>query len=236
LPGARLKSGIKIIMMKTKKLLIVLSLLSLLLPLIEGVSSAGAPETQSISDMLGRLGEKVSGFKTLKTDFVQEKKLAIFKRKIVMKGRIYLQKPGTIAWHVDTPVKYSVLITDKVIRQWDEDTDQVQEIPISKNPVFKIVLNQLTTWFSGNYASLLDEYTVKVLQQRPYIFEFIPKETNFSRKIVKSVTITFREDEKYLQQIKIQEMSGDSTTITFEHTLIDVPIDERFFKVGRRVR
>ncbi len=222
--------------MKNKKLLIVLSLLSLLLlPLVEGVSSAGAPETPDISDMLSRLGEKVSRFKTLKTDFVQEKKLAIFKKKVIMKGRIYLKKPNTIAWHVDIPVKYSVLITDKVIRQWDEDTDQVQEIPISKNPVFKIVLIQLTTWFSGNYGSLMDDYTVKVLQQRPYIFEFIPNEKNFSRKIVKSVTITFREDEKYLQQIKILEMSGDSTTINFEHTVIDVPIDERFFKVGHRV-
>jgi outer membrane lipoprotein-sorting protein len=200
-----------------------------------GTSSAGATDAQGISELLTRIGEKVSEFKTLKTDFVQEKNLAIFKRKLIMRGRIYLQKPNTIAWHVDKPVKYSVLITDTAIRQWDEDTDQVQEIPFSKNPVFKIVLNQLTTWFSGNYGSLLNDYTVKVMQQQPYVFEFMPKESNFSRKIVKSITVTFREDEKYLEKIKIQEMSGDSTTITFEHTVIDVPIDSRFFEVKRRV-
>jgi outer membrane lipoprotein-sorting protein len=200
-----------------------------------GTSSAASTEAPGVSELLTRIGEKVAEFKTLKTDFVQEKNLAIFKRKIIMRGRIYLQKPNTIAWHVDKPVKYSVLITDTAIRQWDEDTDQVQEIPFSKNPVFKIVLNQLTTWFSGNYGSLLNEYTVKVMQQQPYVFEFMPKETNFSRKIVKSITVTFREDEKYLEKIKIQEMSGDSTTITFEHTVIDVPIDSRFFEVKRRV-
>jgi outer membrane lipoprotein-sorting protein len=200
-----------------------------------GTSSAASTEAPGVSELLTRIGEKVAEFKTLKTDFVQEKNLAIFKRKIIMRGRIYLQKPNTIAWHVDKPVKYSVLITDTAIRQWDEDTDQVQEIPFSKNPVFKVVLNQLTTWFSGNYGSLLNEYTVKVMQQQPYVFEFMPKETNFSRKIVKSITVTFREDEKYLEKIKIQEMSGDSTTITFEHTVIDVPIDSRFFEVKRRV-
>jgi outer membrane lipoprotein-sorting protein len=200
-----------------------------------GTSSAASTEAPGVSELLTRIGEKVAEFKTLKTDFVQEKNLAIFKRKIIMRGRIYLQKPNTIAWHVDKPVKYSVLITDTAIRQWDEDTDQVQEIPFSKNPVFKIVLNQLTTWFSGNYGSLLNEYTVKVMQQQPYVFEFMPKETNFSRKVVKSITVTFREDEKYLEKIKIQEMSGDSTTITFEHTVIDVPIDSRFFEVKRRV-
>jgi outer membrane lipoprotein-sorting protein len=206
-----------------------------MLAFIAGPSSAGTADAPGIPELLKRIGERVSEFKTLKTDFIQEKDLAIFKRKIVMRGRIYLQKPNTIAWHVDKPVKYSVLITDTAIRQWDEDTDQVQEIPFSKNPVFKIVLNQMTTWFSGNYGSLLNEYTVKVMQQRPYVFEFMPKESNFSRKIIKSITVTFREDEKYLEKIKIQEMSGDSTTITFEHTVIDVPIDSRFFEVKRRV-
>ncbi len=224
--------GIK---MRTKRSLVFLSLISLLLALMARTSSAGATEAPGISDLLTGIGEKVAEFKTLKTDFVQEKSLAIFKRKIIMRGRIYLQKPNTIAWHVDKPVKYSVLITDKEIRQWDEDTDQVQEISFSKNPMFKIVLNQLTTWFSGNYGSLLNDYVVKVLHQHPYVFEFIPNETNFSRKIVKSITITFREDEKYLEKIKIQEMSGDSTTITFENTVIDVPLDSRFFEVKRRV-
>jgi outer membrane lipoprotein-sorting protein len=221
--------------MRIKTSLVVLSLLLLLTVLMTGTSSAASTEAPGVSELLTRIGEKVAEFKTLKTDFVQEKNLAIFKRKIIMRGRIYLQKPNTIAWHVDKPVKYSVLITDTAIRQWDEDTDQVQEIPFSKNPVFKVVLNQLTTWFSGNYGSLLNEYTVKVMQQQPYVFEFMPKETNFSRKIVKSITVTFREDEKYLEKIKIQEMSGDSTTITFEHTVIDVPIDSRFFEVKRRV-
>ncbi|MDO9287301.1 MAG: outer membrane lipoprotein carrier protein LolA, partial [Thermodesulfovibrionales bacterium] len=74
-------------------------------------------EASDISGLLRRLGEKISAFKSLKTDFIQEKELAIFKNKIILKGRIYLQKPGRLAWHVDKPVKYSVVITDKSIRQ-----------------------------------------------------------------------------------------------------------------------
>jgi hypothetical protein len=33
--------------------------------------------------------------------------------------------------------------------------------------------------------------------------------------MIKSITITFRDDEKYLKKIKIHEMSGDTTTWTF---------------------
>jgi len=192
--------------------------------------------TTDVSVLLRRLGRQVSNFKSLKTDFVQEKNLAIFQNKIILKGRIYLQKPGRIAWHVDKPVKYSVLITDTMIRQWDEDTDQVQEISLSKNPVFKVAIGQLTTWFNGDYISLLDDYTVRIRRLDPFVLEFFPKETNAAKKFIKTVTITFREDEKYLKQIKIQEPSGDSTTLSFEDTVLNAPLEERFFKVNRRVR
>jgi outer membrane lipoprotein-sorting protein len=119
-----------------------------------------------MQELLRIIGEKVSGFKSLKTDFVQEKNLAMFQKKIVLRGRIYMQKPSRLAWHVDKPVKYSVVITDKAIRQWDEDTNQVQEMSLSKNPIFKNVVNQLSVWFSGNTALSVDN-NVSVLQQHP---------------------------------------------------------------------
>src|SRR3990172_184149 len=91
-------------------------------------NKAGQPEQTDLSAMLKSIGKKVSDFKTLKTNFTQEKEMAMFKEKLVIKGRIYLQKPNKVAWHVDKPLRYSILITDKFIRQWDEDTNQVQEL------------------------------------------------------------------------------------------------------------
>jgi outer membrane lipoprotein carrier protein len=192
-------------------------------------------EASDVHDMLRGLGEKVSNFKSLKTNFIQEKNLAIFKNKIILRGRIYLQKPNKIAWHVDEPVKYSVLITDKSIRQWDEDTNQVQEMSLSGNPVFQNVLNQLAVWFSGDYVSLLKDYDVLLLWKSPLVFEFIPKKGNVAGKIIKSITISVRDDERYLKQIKILEISGDSTTIIFKDTIFNAPIDNLDFEVKRRV-
>lgn len=184
-------------------------------------------------DLLRTIGKKVSNFKSLKTDFVQEKNLAMFQKKIVLRGRIYMQKPNKLAWHVDKPVKYSVVITDKSIRQWDEDTNQVQEISLSKNPVFKNVVNQLSVWFSGEYGALMDDNSISVLQKHPLVIEFVPNEKNMARKMIKSITITFRDDEKYLKKIKIHEMSGDTTTLDFSNTLLDVPLESSFFEIKR---
>jgi len=194
-----------------------------------------AQETADLKPFLDELGRKVSDFKTLKTDFTQDKEMAMFKDKLVLRGRIYLEKPNKVAWHVDAPLRYSVLITDKVIRQWDEDTNQVQEISLAKNPIFQNVLNQLTVWFSGDYSSLLEVNSVRLVKHEPLMIEFIPTEKNISKKVIKSITITFRDDKKYLQQIRIQEVSGDVTTIHFTNTLLNAPLDSGSFEVKGHV-
>ncbi len=192
-------------------------------------------ETADTSELLARLGKKASGFTSLKTDFVQEKDLSMFKNKITIKGRIYIEKPNRLAWHVDKPVRYSVLITDKSIRQWDEETNRVQEISLSKNPVFQNVVNQLTVWFSGDYSSLVGDNDVRLVKNSPVTLDFIPKDSTAAKKIIKSVTIAFREDEKYVERITIHEQSGDVTTIIFMNTVLNVPIDSGSFEVKGNV-
>jgi outer membrane lipoprotein-sorting protein len=195
------------------------------------VKNDGAQEPTDLSILLNSIGKKVSGFKTLKTDFIQEKAMALFKEKLVLRGRIYIQKPNKVAWHVDKPLRYSVLITEKFIRQWDEDTDQVQELSLSKNPMFQHVIKQLTVWFSGEYGSLLETNDVRLVKRSPLTIEFSPRSNNDTRKVIKNIMITFREDQAYLQQIRIKEMSGDVTTITFTKTLLNAPLDNSNFEV-----
>ena len=108
----------------------------------------------------------MSAVQTLKSGFVQEKRLAILEQPLVLKGTIFMEKPALFAWHVREPVRYSMVIRDEVVRQWDEDTQRVQTISLSKNPGFKIAIRQMRGWFSGAYRSMLGEYEVTVAQSR----------------------------------------------------------------------
>lgn len=213
-----------------KKMLAVTALV-----LLATVTCAAPEQPADLQSFMATLGKRASDFKTLKTDFTQEKRMAMFREKMVMKGRIYLQKPNRIAWHVDTPLRYSVLITDKLIRQWDADTNKVQEISLTKNPIFLNVLNQMNGWFSGDYSSMLDSNTVRVVKREPLVLEFVPKENNVSRKVIKAIIVTFRHDQKYLQQIRIVETSGDITIISFSNTLLNPVLDNSNFEVKGRV-
>jgi outer membrane lipoprotein-sorting protein len=178
----------------------------------------------------------MSAMQTLKADFIQEKKLAILDRPLVLKGTIFMQKPALFAWHVREPMRYSMVIRDEVIRQWDEDTDQVEEVSLSKNPAFKMAIRQMRGWFSGAYKSMLGEYEVTLIEEDPISLEFIPRKSAAMQEAIDSLTIVFESDERYIRQMRIMETKGDSTVLTFVNTLLDSPIDPSAWKAEQRVQ
>ncbi len=198
----------------------------------EGVAAAPA----NVEAVLARLEERMSAVQTLKSGFVQEKRLVILEQPLVLKGTIFMEKPELFAWHVKEPVRYSMVIRDDVVRQWDEDTQRVQTVSLSKNPGFKMAIRQMRGWFSGAYRSMLGEYEVTVVNQAPLSIEFTPREGGFAEGVIEGVTIVLESDERYIRELQIAETGGDSTRLVFVDTLLNAPIDPSAWKVEPRVR
>ncbi len=206
----------------------------ILIVLCMSLSPLNGYAEQSVEDVLGRLEEKMSNIKTLQTGFVQEKNLAIFDKKITLKGKIFLKKPRLFAWHTEEPTRYSMVIRDDVILQWDEDIDQVQKVSMKDNPAFQTVVGQMRKWLSGMYMSLLGEYNITLLKQNPVSLKFMPRENTMAYNIISYVRIVFREDERYICEIYIKDKTGDSTLLRFTDTLLNTPIDDAAWKVKPR--
>jgi len=205
--------------------------LSMLL-LVSSAADAGG-SASGLDDVLARLEKNVSSIKTLSASFVQKKQMAAFSHEIVMSGKVYIKKPSILAWHVVDPIRYSVLITDKLIRQWDEESGQLREISFSGNPMLGAVLEHMTVWFGGKYRSLARDYDISIssVKGAPVVLEFVPKENNMASKAIKNVSVGLARDERYLSWIRIVESGGDTTSITFTDTKFDIPLGEKHFEV-----
>lgn len=177
-----------------------------------------------VNTLLIRLETKMSGVKSIETDFRQEKRLSIFNQPIISKGKIFIQKPHLFSWRVQSPVRYSMLIRDDVIKQWDQESNQTQQFSLSRNPGFSMVIAQMKVWFFGAYVSLLKDYAVKIISQDPVILEFAPIQSNPAFSLIKSVKVFFEKDERYLQEIRIEEKNGDATILTFFSVKLNMPI------------
>lgn len=193
-----------------------------------------APEEGvSLEDLFKRMEKELAEIKTVRADFRQEKDLAMFEKTVVLSGRMAVQNPGKFAWHVDEPVKYSMVIIDADVSQWDEDTNRVTKVNIDRDPVFQIAFKQLTLWFSGDYAKLVEDYDVDILQRDPYVVIFTPREGSIFEKMIDGVTVTFREDERYIKKIEIREVTEDKTTISFKNPVLNEEVPPELWRVRR---
>lgn len=190
-------------------------------------SAYAVAENEQTNTVLGKLEASLSNVKTVRTRFVQEKKLALFKNTLVTRGVIQVQPPDRLLWRVESPIKYVLLIDGKQAKQWDGETGKTQKIPLSNNPVFAAVTEQLRSWFGGRYTLLAQEYAIVQRSEMPAKFVFTPKPDTPPAKMLLAVTVTFREDKQYIASIQIDEAGGDSTILRFEATEINIPLDSK---------
>ena len=187
-------------------------------------------------DILRALEKNFSGITNVHTGFVQEKDLAVLSRKMVLKGTIALQNPGRFAWHVETPLKYGLVIADGNLKQWDEDSDRIQQIALSANPVFQVAVGQIQAWFAGRFVDLTKDFEVQTVTQTPLTLEFAPRTNSLAHKAVKRVLLTFRDDRRYVTAMSIEEKSGDRTTMVFTNTVLNGPLDPGVWEVKPHAR
>ncbi len=218
MPRGRLKFGRIMVVIKMLKITILVFLFTSLF-----ISSAYS--TVDSESIIKRLEEKISGLDSLETDFIQIKKVSLFDKEITLKGKIFIQKPDLFSWHTVTPVRYIMVVKGNIIKQWDEDAKTVQRIALSNNSTFLLAVNQMKAWFKGEYEQLLKDYTVEVISSHPVVLDFFPKKGAASHGIIKRVRVTFRDDQRYIQKLEIEEGNDDYSSIAFINTKLDSPIN-----------
>ncbi len=184
-----------------------------------------------VLEVLAEIEKGQETISTLQTDFIQQKKLAVFDEELIIKGSISLQKPGRLAWRVFEPMKYNMVIEEKTLRQWDESSNQVQTVSLSGNPMFGAMIQQMNEWFSGKYTSMVDQYHIALISESPIALQFSPRETDSMVKVIEKVDIEFSDDGKQIHHISILDKTGDQTTLTFVNPRINGELDPDVWKV-----
>lgn len=183
------------------------------------------------SGELAELLKALSGTTNVLADFVQEKQMSIMREKVVIRGRMAFQQPDLFAWHVASPIRYNLVLRGATLSQWDEATGKKQDMAMASNPVFEMLNRQLRAWYGGQFDALLKDFDAGLDSSAAGRVIFVPRMDSFARKAIKSVVLTFREDRRYLESIRIEELSGDRTLMTFSNTVVNCPINPALWEV-----
>ncbi|MCF8044638.1 MAG: outer membrane lipoprotein carrier protein LolA [Desulfarculaceae bacterium] len=192
-----------------------------------------APLTGNASSVLDGIEKKMALTRTLTADFVQIKHLAMFETPVEIRGTIHMEKPDKLAWQVQSPIAYSLIMDGETIIKKDGDTGKTNRISIKGNPVMDTAVRQIKLWFSGEYAALEQSYKVAVQSESPVTVRFEPGENNPAGRMLDEILVRFREDEKYISVIRLLETNGDTTEIRFSNIRINRKIPDAIWNPGK---
>jgi hypothetical protein len=90
---------------------------------------------------------------------------------------------GRLAWHVSSPIRYSCIITDKELTQWDVDSNQQVTLSADRYPWLKILSQNLKDWFSGNFQNMSSGFTAEAGANREMLM--VPRPGNRISEFIK---------------------------------------------------
>lgn len=193
--------------------------------LLPGAAAAAAAATP-LTAVLARLEGEAAGVQTLSADFVQEKHLAMFQEVLTSKGLFYFAKPDRLRWELTTPVASGFVLNGSAGRRWHEHGGGSEAFDIAREPVMKVVAEQLLAWAKADFVWLRGQYRIRLVREQPVTLRLDPLVAN---GFLDHLQIAFAADGRHVAQVEMYDQDGDFTSIRFLNAVVNAALPVTLF-------
>jgi len=193
-------------------------LLPLALPAL--LASLPAPSAAEAGGDLTALGKRLTAAgkrtSTLRADFVQRKRLRLFKTEVTTRGRIAYQRPDRLRWET-LPPDASLLLVRGQRAELRLPSEAPRVIDLRRNRTMGILVQQLLVCLGARPVGELTRwYSVAVTPGKGGAtrLRLVPKDSGL-RKRGAAVAITLGPD-LAIRTVEVTQRGGDTTLITFD--------------------
>jgi outer membrane lipoprotein-sorting protein len=165
---------------------------------------------------------------SIKSDFVQEKNLAMLSEKITSKGKFWFKKESQVRMEYTSPFEYLMIINkDKV---FIKDGQKQNTISTKSNKLFQQINKITVDCVQGNVLNNSD-FKVRVFESKGnYLVELSPISKNL-KDFFKTINVVVDKKDYTVATIEMNENSGDNTTIRFSGKEMNSNIPDALFVI-----
>jgi outer membrane lipoprotein-sorting protein len=184
-----------------------------------------AAESEELSSFLTEIQAATDQVRSFSSEFVQERRLALFTEPVFFHGSLTVVRPDRLRWEFTAPVP-SVLIFrgEQGIRC--NYKAPPSHFDLGTDPIMRTVAEQLWLWLGGDYSRLNVSYLME--KSGPSSLRITPKDSRVS-DYVSSITITFSKTSRQPEKVEIADPGGDTTIISFRSYVLNSNTPEALF-------
>lgn len=197
-----------------------------LLILLSGFSLAQTPMTKAeIKDFVYNIITENQKIKTLQSDFVQIKKLDFLDKDIVTAGTMSMQSPNILKWQYTKPYQYSVIFKSGKI--YINDQGKKSTVNMKSDQFEKI--SQMITGSANGKIFVDPDFAISYFKNGQYnIARFVPKQDKM-KQYIQQIELHVDKDNATVSKVVMLEASGDTTSINFKNTQLNVALPASVF-------
>jgi len=190
-------------------------------------------EVETAAPDTAELFANIANFRTLRTKFVQTKHLKAFKKPMVLNGELCLDRPGKrFAWHVEKPLRYSCIIADGKLTQWDEDSDKTVSVPFSKYPMLEMLSDAMTAFASGDVKALEKDF--EAASDKAGAITLKPRSERFAASLITEVELKLDDAKTKIVKVRASEKNGDVTELVYTDSVFDSDIPDTLWQAKQK--
>jgi outer membrane lipoprotein-sorting protein len=186
-----------------------------------------AGESGDLAAFLAEIQAASDQVRSFSSEFVQERRLALFAEPVFFKGSLTVVRPDRLRWEFTAPVP-SVLIFNGERGMRCNDKAPPVHFDLGADPIMKIVAEQLWLWLGGDYSRLRASYDMA--KSGPSALRITPKEKRLS-EFISAITITFDRTSRQPEKVEIADPGGDTTILSFQAYVLNTDTPDSLFSL-----
>lgn len=166
---------------------------------------------------------------SVKSDFTQEKNLAMLSEKIISKGNFWFKKDNRVRMEYNQPFRYLMILNkDKV---YIKDGQKENKVSTKSNKLFQQVNKIMIDCMQGTMLSNTDFNTRVFENKNSALIELSPV-TKGLKELFKSINVIVDKKDFSVTSIEMKELSGDNTIIRFTNKEPNANINDSMFAIN----
>jgi outer membrane lipoprotein-sorting protein len=169
---------------------------------------------ENLSELHQKIRGRLGGSEVLRAEFNQSKKIKALKRPLISQGQFIFARNTGVGWIVKKPFPSTFIMKPDALIQEDAKGKR-QTIPVDKHPWTRMISDAFLSMFSGSADDMTKHFFIYYHEaETAWSIGLKPRDERL--KQVFNALILSGADED-LQQIIMDETSGDATTINFSN-------------------